>query len=74
MKKQNCHGRFCVVAHYADGTEVRLPAVTRAESLITAVETDYPDYRREVRRLWEEHPLFEERLNIPVADLELIRK
>ncbi len=57
-------GRFSVVLHYTDGTEERLPAVTPAEALITAVETDYSDYRREVRRLWEE------RLNIPVADLE----
>lgn len=63
-------GRFSVVLHYADGTEERLPAVTPAEALITAVETDYSDYRREVRRLREEHPLFEERLDIPVADLE----
>lgn len=57
-------GRFSVVLHYTDGTEERLPAVTPAEALIAAVETDYSDYRREVRRLWEE------RLNIPVADLE----
>ncbi len=63
-------GHFSVVLHYADGTEERLPAVTPAEALIAAVETDYSDYRREVRRLWEEHPLFEERLDIPVADLE----
>ncbi len=63
-------GCFSVVLHYADGTEERLPAVTPAEALITAVETDYSDYRREVRRLWEEHPLFEERLDIPTADLE----
>lgn len=63
-------GRFSVVLRYADGTEERLPAVTPAEALIAAVATDYSDYRREVRRLWEEHPLFEERLNIPVSDLE----
>ncbi len=63
-------GRFSVVLHYADGTEERLPAVTPAKALIAAVEIDYSDYRREVRRLWEEHPLFEEHLDIPVADLE----
>ncbi len=63
-------GHFSVVLHYADGTEERLPAVTPAEALIATVETDYSDYRREVRRLWEEHPLFEERPEIPVADLE----
>ncbi len=63
-------GRFSVVLHHADGSEERLPAVTPAEALITTVETDYSDYRREVRRLWEEHPIFEERVDIPVADLE----
>lgn len=57
-------GRFSVVLHYTDGTEEHLPAATPAEALIVAVETDYSDYRREVRRLWEE------RLNIPVSDLE----
>ncbi len=63
-------GRFSVILYYADGTEEHLSAVTPAEALITAVEIDYSDYRREVRRLWEEYPLFEERLNISVADLE----
>jgi len=70
LLEEECDGRFSVVLHYTDGTEERLPAVTPAEALIAAVETDYSDYRREVRRLWEEHPLFEERLNIPVSDLE----
>lgn len=63
-------GRFSVVLHYANGTEEHLPAVTPAEALITAVETDYSDYRWEVGRLREEHPLFEERLDIPTTDLE----
>jgi len=63
-------GRFSVVLHYADGVEERLPTVTPAEALLATVETDYSDYRREVGRLWEEHPLFEERLDIPVDDLE----
>lgn len=63
-------GRFSIVLQYGDGTEARLPAVTPAEDLIAAVETDYRDYRREVRRLQEEHPLFEERIDIPAADFE----
>lgn len=63
-------GRFSIVFQYEDGTEARLPAVTPAEDLIAAVETDYRDYRREVRRLQEEHPLFEERINIPADDFE----
>ncbi len=65
LLKEESDGRFSVVLHYADGTEERLPAVTPAEALIATVEIDYSDYRREVRRLWEEHPLFGERLDIP---------
>lgn len=63
-------GRFSVVLHYGNGNEEQLPATTPAEFLIAVAETDYTDYRREVQRLWDEHPLFEERLDIPVADLE----
>ncbi len=63
-------GRFSVVLHHADGSEVRLPTVTPAEALITAAETDYSDYRQEMKRLRTECPLFEERLDIPTADLE----
>ncbi len=64
------NGRFSVVLHYSNGAEDRLPAATPAELLIAASEIDYTDYRRGVERLWDEHPLFEERLDIPVADLE----
>lgn len=64
------HGRFSVVLHYGNGAEDRLPAATPAELLIAASEIDYTDYRHEVERLRDEHPLFEERLDIPVADLE----
>lgn len=70
LLEEEGNGRFSTVLHYTGGTEERLPAVTPAEALIAAVETDYSDYRREVRRLWDEHPLFEERLDIPVSDLE----
>lgn len=64
------HGCFSVVLHYENGAEDRLPAATPAELLIAASEIDYTEYRHEVERLWNEHPLFEERLDIPVADLE----
>jgi len=70
LLEEEDNGRFSVILHYADGTGEQLPAVTPAVSLITAVETDYSDYRREVRRLWTEYPLFEERLDIPISDLE----
>jgi len=63
-------GRFSTVLRLGDDHETRLLAVTPAEALIAATEIDYSDYRREVQRLWDEHPLFEERLDIPVADLE----
>lgn len=64
------HGRFSMVLHHGNNAEDRLPAATPAELLIAASEIDYTDYRHEVERLRDEHPLFEERLDIPVADLE----
>lgn len=64
------HGCFSVVLHHGNGAEDRLPAATPAELLIAASEIDYTDYRREVQRLWDEHPLFEVRLDIPVSNLE----
>ncbi len=70
LLEEEDNGRFSVILHYADGTEEHLPAVTPAEALITAVEIDYSDYRREVKRLRKEHPLFEERRDIPITDLE----
>ncbi|WP_298022504.1 hypothetical protein [uncultured Dysosmobacter sp.] len=70
LLEEEDNGCFSVILHYADGTEEHLPAATPAEALITAVETDYSDYRREIKRLWTEYPLFEEHLDIPTADLE----
>ena len=52
------------------GQEQRLPPVTPAEDLIHAAEIDYSAYRREIRNLWEKHPLFKKRLHIPVSGLE----
>ena len=63
-------GRFSTVLHYGDGTETRLPVTTPAKDLITATEIDYRKYRGEIKRLRDEHPLFEERLDIPEADFE----
>lgn len=55
----------------ADGAEsVQLPATTPAKDLLDAVSIDYTDYRQEIRRLRDEHPLFEPKLDIPMADLE----
>ena len=48
----------------------QMPALTPAETLIAFSELDYTDYRKAVRWLRDEHPLFEERIDIPVSDLE----
>ncbi len=52
------------------GAEQRFENTTAARELLAAMELDYTDYRKEIMRLREEHPLFEERIEIPVADLE----
>ena len=48
----------------------QMPALTPAETLIAFSELDYTDYRKAVRWLRDEHPLFEERIDIPVSDYE----
>ena len=48
----------------------QMPAMTPAETLIAFSELDYTDYRKAVRWLRDKHPLFEERIDIPVSDLE----
>lgn len=63
-------GRFATVLYYGGGMEEWLPAATPAEDLIAAAEINYQKYRREIKRLWEEHPLFQKRIDISVADLE----
>lgn len=63
-------GLFSTVLHYEDGTEKQLPATTPAKDLIAAAEIDYRTYRREIKRLGDEHPLFAARLDISVADFE----
>lgn len=63
-------GLFSTVFHYEDGTEKQLPATTPAKDLIAATEIDYRAYRREIKRLRDEHPLFAARLDIPMADFE----
>ena len=63
-------GRFSTVLRYGDGTEMRLPVTTPAKGLIAATEIDYSKYRGEIKRLRDEHPLLEERLDISEADFE----
>ena len=63
-------GLFSTVLHCEDGSEKQLPATTPAKDLIAAAEIDYRAYRREIKRLRDEHPLFAVRLDVPVADFE----
>ncbi len=63
-------GLFSTVLHYEDGTDKQLPATTPAKDLTAAVEIDCRAYRREIKRLRDEHPLFAARLDIPVAEFE----
>lgn len=63
-------GKVCVLMVGEGGREERLPPIDPAEDLIAASELDYTAYRREIQRLYDEHPLFEERLDIPESDLE----
>ena len=49
-------GKFSTVLRYGDGTEERLPVTTPAKDLIAATEIDYRKYRREIKRLRDEHP------------------
>ena len=62
--------KICVVISGAYGPETHLPFVTPAEDLVAAVEMDYTAYRREIQWLYEEHPLFEPKLDISVSELE----
>lgn len=41
-----------------------LPAVSPIEDLLSALETDYSEYRKLYRRLYDEHPLFDEKFDI----------
>ena len=62
-------GRFSVLL-CDDRATTQMPAMTPAETLLAFSELDYTNYRRVVRWLRHEHPLFEERIDIPVSDLE----
>lgn len=61
-------GKISVVMVDTRRCEQRLPSVTPAEDLIAATEIDYTAYRQEIRRLYDEHPLFEAWLDVSEAD------
>lgn len=62
--------KIYVVTVDSDGQEQRLPPISPAEDLIAAAEINYGAYRQEIQQLYEEHPLFEEQLDISLLDLE----
>lgn len=62
-------GRFSIML-CDDRLITQMPAMTPAEALIAFSELDYTDYRKVVRWLRDKHPLFDERIDIPVSDLE----
>lgn len=62
-------GRYSILL-CDDRSITQMPALTPAETLIAFSELDYTDYRKAVRWLRNEHPLFEEQIDIPVSDLE----
>ena len=70
LLEETGEGRFSTVLQHGDGTVERLPVTTPAKALIAAAEIDYGPYRREIKRLREEHPLFAPQLEIPMADFE----
>ena len=41
-----------------------LAAVSPIEDLVSAVETDYSEYRKHYKKLYDEHPLFDEKFDI----------
>lgn len=53
-----------------DGREERLTGRSPAAELVRFVSLDYTDYHRAVQRLWEEHPLFEEKSPVPYEEYE----
>ena len=53
---------------WPDGKEERIETVSPAEDLVDALEPDYRAYRTEIQRLRDEHPLFEEGIDIAESD------
>ena len=67
-------GQFSSVFQHGDGMVERLPVTTPAKDLVAAAEIDYRPYRKKIKRLREEHPMFAARLDIPVADVLAFEK
>ena len=70
LLKAEDQNRWSVVLRHPGGRETTLPSATPAEHLIAASEIDYSPYRREVKNLREQHPLFEAGIDVSLADFE----
>lgn len=64
------NGQITITLVNSDGSSDSFPPVTPAEDLLAAISIDYTDYRRNIQRLYDEQPLFEPKLDIPVAEFE----
>ena len=53
---------------WLDGRETRLRGQSPVEELVSFVNFDFSTYRASVEHLWEEHDVFEERLEVPYED------
>lgn len=71
LLKNEGDGCWAVMLHHEGGELLeKLPVATPAEDLIAAAEIDYRDYRRAIQHLRDEHPLFEESIDISEEDFE----
>ena len=53
-----------------DGRAEELRGRTPAEELVRFASLDFAEYHAVIQRLWTEHPLFLERMEVPYSDYE----
>ena len=57
-----------------DGRAEELRGRTPAEELVRFTSLDFAEYHAVIQRLWTEHPLFLERMDVPYSDYEDFEK
>ena len=57
-----------------DGCVEELRGRTPAEELVRFTSLDFAEYHAVIQRLWTEHPLFLERMDVPYSDYEDFEK
>ncbi|MBE5711478.1 MAG: hypothetical protein EGQ84_03720, partial [Slackia sp.] len=57
-----------------DGRVEELRGRTPAEELVRFASLDFAEYHAVIQRLWTEHPLFLERMDVPYSDYEDFEK